>query len=299
MVHVKIPATTANFGPGFDCVGMALRLYNHVWAEKTEGGLVIETNTDGAPADEANLVYRSIARFYEETGGRLYFGLRLIQKDNIPMTRGLGSSAACVAAGLCAANALSGRGLSRSDLALMAARIEGHPDNAAPAILGGLVVGAMGEDGLRCVSLGAKYLDGLRFAAIIPDFTLATETARCVLPKEIPVGDAVFNISRAALLIAALAEKDYGKLAEAARDKIHQPSRTPLVPDMEEILGKAVGLGAYSAFLSGAGPTLIAIYDEGNRQFEEALRGFLSGLSRKWVLTSLKADYEGVVVEND
>jgi homoserine kinase len=290
MIKVTTPATTANLGPGFDSIGMALSVTNTLCAEESDS-LSIEVRMPQVPpipTDEDNLIYKTIKGFYDELGFS-FPGVHMIQEDNIPLTRGLGSSAACVVSGLLAANALSGAGLSKEDLLQMAARLEGHPDNAAPAMLGGIVVGAMRGQRLYCSRLDAPGLDRLNFALLIPDFPLPTEKARNVLPSSYSREDAVFNASRAALLVAALAQGEHDLLECAFEDRFHQPYRSALIPNMAEIFSECKRAGALATFLSGAGPTLISVTKD--------LR-FCPSLPSGWKLQFVAPSAEGAVCEN-
>jgi homoserine kinase len=283
-------------GPGFDCIGMALSIYNRIEiAEGTDNGADIVIHAaSGIPKDEKNLIYKTVRDFYKQAGKPLP-PLTLWQQDDIPMARGLGSSAACVVAGLLAGNALAKTGLSREELTRMAAHIEGHPDNVAPAIAGGLVIGAMG-DGFEYIRLAPEW-PGLRFALMVPDFTLHTEIARNALPKFYSRRDAVYNASRTALLVAALCTGDYDKLTTALDDRIHQPYRKPLVPGMDAIFVEARIQGAYNTFLSGAGPALIAAVPESKDDFLHKMEVFLRGLAQKWSIQWVEPDVAGAVAE--
>ena len=299
MIHVRIPATTANMGPGFDCIGMAFQMYNHLWveeAETLESKLIIENKNPAfrIPLNENNLIYKSIKRFYSEAGFCGIPSLKIIQDDRIPLTRGLGSSAACVVGGLLTANALTGEKLSRDDLCFLAAKIEGHPDNSTPAIVGGIVVGALSEKKLDYIKIIAN--DKLKFAVMIPDFRLSTSKARSVLPKKISHADAVFNVSRAALMISAILTGDYEKLSAATEDRLHQPYRLPLVPEMDKIFYNARLNGASGVFLSGAGPSIIAIYEERADGFITGMKNFFQKIHAKWDIITLAPDNEGAAV---
>lgn len=303
MIKIRVPATTANMGPGFDSIGMAFKLYNHIWVEEMpEGanGLTIEikSNQDGIPKDETNLIYTSMQRFYIEAGiTKPMPPIKITQEDYIPMTRGLGSSAACIVGGLFAANELSGAGLSKHELAVMAAKIEGHPDNSTPAILGGIVVGALNGESLDYIKIDSSRLvqDKLSFSVMIPDFRLSTEKARGVLPPSYSMKDAVFNASRSALMVASLLTGDFDKLLTAMDDRLHQPYREKIIPGMQEIFAEAKRLGAKGIFLSGAGPTLIAVNDR--PFFNVEMKDFLSTLPNNWTLSELEPDNNGTVLE--
>lgn len=294
MIKVKVPATTANMGPGFDCIGMALTMYNIVYAEEIESGLeiIVQDGNPNIPTDESNLIYRTICYFYDNIGEKVP-GMRIIQQDSIPHTRGLGSSAACIVAGLHIANAMSKSFFSKEELVQMAAKIEGHPDNTTPAILGGMTVGAMNGQEMKHVKI--RVPDKLHFAVMIPDFTLSTELARKALPTHVTVQDAVFNASRAALLVASMQSGDIDNLDLATEDALHQPYRAKLIPHMDEILDKARSFGAKGAFLSGAGPTLLAII-KNVVDFRREMVEYLGNLEEKWQVQMLQADNEGAKV---
>jgi homoserine kinase len=280
---------------------MALQLYNSVKVELTEDKKIpleiISRNNFHIPADETNLIYASIKRFYDEAGIGNLPPIRLTQDDKIPMTRGLGSSAACIVAGLIAANEISGLKLKKEDLAALAAKIEGHPDNCVPAIMGGVVVGAVTNGQLSFIKLytGLFEQNNVSFAVCVPGFELSTELARKVLPEKYSRADAVFNVSHASLLTAALANGDLSKLSAAMADKIHQPYRSALVPNMTEIFEKANKLGAIGSFLSGAGPTIISLFTE--HDFEKKMQSYLDTLPGGWQIFNLKLDYNGAVIE--
>ena len=294
MIKVKVPATTANMGPGFDCIGMALTMYNIVYAEQIEKGLeiIIQDGNPNIPTNEDNLIYKTICYFYENIGKPVP-GIRLIQQDCIPHTRGLGSSAACIVAGLHIANAMSQSFFSKEELVQMAACIEGHPDNTTPALLGGMTIGAMNEKDMKYVKI--RVPDTLHFAVMIPDFTLSTELARKALPKQVDIKDAVFNASRAALLAASMMSGDMDNLEIATQDRLHQPYRSKLIPHMDAILVQAKRYGAKGTFLSGAGPTLLAVI-KNVVDFRREMVAYLEGLDEKWQVQMLQADNEGAKV---
>lgn len=296
MIRIKVPATTANLGPGFDCIGMALSIYNYVNVQKgtDNGEMLVIHGADEVPKGEDNLIYKTIADFYKQAGKELP-PITLWQEDYIPMTRGLGSSAACIVAGLLGANVLAKTGLSTKDLVQMAAQIEGHPDNSTPALVGGLVVGAMTPEKLEYIRVPSQGWENLRFALMVPDFQLSTEKARAALPDKYCRQDIVFNSSRAALLIASLIAGDFEKLTYALDDRIHQPYRLPLVPDMDSIFEESRRNGAFNAFLSGAGPSLIALTDNAN--FIPQMKDFLESLPNKWAISWVRPDFMGATIE--
>lgn len=300
MISVQVPATSANMGPGFDSIGVALQLYNHLWVEEIPKGVEIEVRRKQAieiPTDETNLIYQTMCFFYEKKGLSMP-GVRLVQEDYIPMVRGLGSSAACIVGGLLAANALAGNPCGKEEIAQMAAMLEGHPDNSNPAIFGSMVVGAQNEKIMRHVRL--ELPDDLLFAIMVPDFPVSTEKARGVLPDSYSRGDVVYNVSRGALLVASILTGKYENLAMAMEDKIHQPYRKTLIPGMEEIFDAANGFGAVACYLSGAGSTLMAmVRRDGAEQFQRKMSAYLRTLPNNWELTLLEPDLEGAKVKTE
>ncbi len=297
MIHVKTPATSANMGPGFDAIGMSFELYNNIWVCESDKKLEIECKNDvtgKVPKDETNLIYSSFVKFYEEAGIKNIPGIKIIQEDYIPMTRGLGSSAACIISGLLAANEMSGVKLSRDALAFLASKIEGHPDNAAPAILGGVIVGVLTESKLEYIKIENDFVKNLNYAVMIPSFPLSTEKARNILPKTIPLSNGIFNASRTGLMVAALLTGASDKLMNAMDDSFHQPYRRTIIDGMDEIFDKSKQLGAVSVFLSGAGPTIIALTQDSS--FIEKITPFLHTLQHKWDISYIKPDFAGAIV---
>ncbi len=226
-VHVRVPASSANLGPGFDSLGLALALYNEVTAEEAEG-VRVKVEGDGAgrlAGNERNVVARGVSAAYE-AAGRRFLGCSLTCVNRIPLSRGLGSSAAAWVSGLVAGNALLGSPLDRPALLVLAARAEGHPDNVAAALFGGLTVSAGGTDGAIAISLPVP--GHLHWVALIPEITSATSDARAVLPSLVPREDAVFNVQRVALLLAALQTGRADVLGTALDDRLHAvPRRYP------------------------------------------------------------------------
>jgi len=262
MVRVQIPATTANMGPGFDTLGMALKLFNIIEMEETGIGLNIEVEGDGAekiPRDATNIVYLAASRVFKLAKYEPR-GLRIKIINNIPLARGLGSSASAIIGGAVAANKISGGVLGEKELLNLATEIEGHPDNVAPALIGGIVVSATADGEVKYSKIEPPAK--LRCVVAVPDFALPTKLAREVLPQSVSLTDAVFNISRTALLVTALIKQDFNLLSTAMDDRIHQPYRANLVPGMKKVFAAAKLAGARGIVLSGAGPALIAFCDE-------------------------------------
>lgn len=261
-IEVAAPATTANLGPGFDCLGMALDLWNRVEvlpADGDGGGAVVEVVGEGAEelaGDAGNLTYRAMEFLFGEADLELP-PLRLRCHNGIPLSRGLGSSAAAIAGGLAAANALSGGWFGDKELLEMAATLEGHPDNVAAAVLGGLQL--VVSDGPQLYTAPIPVPDELKAVLFIPEQRIATAAARAVLPERVSVGDAVFNMGRAALLVAGMGLNRPEYLEVATQDRLHQPYRQPLFPAIKVIFAAARAAGALGVFLSGSGSTVLAL----------------------------------------
>ena len=258
-VKVSVPATSANVGAGFDAVGLALTLYNTVSFEENDFLEISSADGVRVPRSENNLVYRSAKLLYQKAGRRMP-GMRIVQTSAIPMARGLGSSSACIAAGLLGANSLLKEPFDRNELLNFAAEIEGHPDNVAPALLGGLTASVI--QGGKVWSIKYDVEPSLCFAAVIPDYKLLTEAARAALPKTIPHRDAVYNLSRAALLPAAFCSGRHDLLPIATGDCLHQPYRIPLMPGANEVFAAAENCGACAVYVSGAGSTVMAVVEK-------------------------------------
>ena len=256
MVSVRVPATSANLGPGFDCLGLALDLYARFDFELLPRGLEI-TGCREEDAGEDNLVYLAYVHTLKAFGIACG-GLRLHIDSYIPLSRGLGSSAACVVGGILGAAALHGLSLSDGEALKLAAEMEGHPDNAAPAIYGGLRV-SLTEDG-QAVSLPCAVHPGLRFLALVPDFELRTADARAALPQSVPMKDAVYNLSHTAFLLKALEGGDPEMIRLAMRDRLHQDARFKLIPGAAALKELMERMGAAACCLSGAGPTMLCLY---------------------------------------
>jgi homoserine kinase len=300
-VRVTVPASTANLGPGFDALGMAFQLYATIEmqvAEKTEVQLA-GAELGALSADKSNLLYQVAAQLFEQAGLAAP-ELSIKAKSDIPLTRGLGSSAAAIVGALVAANSLAGDPFSREELFAMASRLEGHPDNVGAAMFGGIVVSAMPEDPHQPVPyVRFSPPAGLRVMVVIPDFWLSTEKARQVLPEVYSKRDVIYNVGHSSLLVAALAYGRLDLLAQAMRDRLHQPYRAELVPGLTDILEGAPRHGALGAALSGAGPTILCFYsgEEEKQQLSSFVEQVMArnGIAYRTML--LKPDQLGVQVE--
>ncbi len=260
-IRVVAPATTANLGPGFDCLGLALDLWNQldVLPGDPGAGAVVEIGGEGAgelSTGRDNLVYRSMAFLFQEAAREIP-QVRLHCQNQIPLERGLGSSAAAIAGGLVAANALCAQIFTANDLLEMAATIEGHPDNVAAAVLGGLQLVLTENQQLYTAPINVPV--ELHAVLFIPEHRIATSDARAVLPHSVSRSDALYNMSRTALLVAGMATNHPEYLSVATRDRLHQPYRLPLFPAMKLLFKAAQDAGALGVFLSGSGSTVLAL----------------------------------------
>lgn len=291
-ITVRVPATTANIGPGFDSMGCALALYNYITCEVLPAGKLVITGCPEPYQNEENLAvqgYRAVLKRLGLTDE----GLSLTIEAEIPVCRGLGSSAALIAGGAAAANLLHGSPLPPAELLEVTNEIEGHPDNLAPAIYGGLTASLVEDGKPRTVKLPLSPT--LRWVAAIPDFELSTHLARAVLPKEVAFVDAVYNASHVAVLVGALGRGDRELIAMALRDRLHQPYREKLIPEYNKVKTVAEQCGAIAFCISGAGPTLLALTDEASfaPQFAEKCKR----LEHRWNIMELAVDTEGIVAE--
>lgn len=264
---VEVPATTANLGAGYDCLGLALELVNRTELEPLPGSggrieLVVEGEGVGdLPADRSNRFIRALEVGLRRSGDELPadLGWSLKMRNEVPLARGLGSSATATVGGLVAANALLGRVLAAADLLTMAAEIENHADNAAAALMGGLVV----VDGRSGSPLALRFdaPAALRCVLFIPDRQLSTEAMRACLPESVPLADAAANLGRVALGVAGLAQGRLEVLDRLTRDTLHEPYRARLYPELPDLIHAAREAGALGACLSGAGSTVVAFSD--------------------------------------
>lgn len=279
-VTVEVPATTANLGAGYDCLGMALGLTNRIVLEvrgwsKSGHELVVEGEGAGElTADSDNRFIRGIEAAIREARGELPEGTiwRIEMINHIPLARGLGSSAAATVGGLLAANALLGDALSSADLLRLATAIEGHPDNAAPALLGGFVASAVIGDTVEAIRFDVPR--GLRAVIFVPDLRLETSEMRRVLPATVPRADAVANLGRVAIGVAGIATGRRDILRILTEDRLHEPYRAAAYPQLPRLVADALAAGAIGACLSGAGSAIIAFTDTlaGVGRLESAFR---------------------------
>jgi len=293
-VHVRVPATSANLGPGFDALGLALALHNEVIAEEGDG-VSVKVEGEGADRlarDGGNVVARGVKLAYE-AAGRAFKGCALECVNRIPTSRGLGSSAAAWVGGLVAGNALLGSPLSRDALLGLAARADGHPDNVAAALFGGLTVSCGTPEGVTTVTL--PVTKSLSWVVLVPEVTSATAEARALLPRSVPREDAVFNVQRVALLLAGLQAELPAALSVALEDRLHQPYRLKLFPWMPAVATAARAAGALGCVLSGAGPSLLAVVAGDGGAVAGAMEDALSRAGVRGSARTLDVDSAGAI----
>lgn len=304
-IWVRVPGTSANCGPGFDSIGLACTVYNDLQLRLTEApGCRITIDGAGAeniPRDERNIVWQSVQYLLKKAGlTDTYKGAVIHMENHVPLSRGLGSSATAIVAGLKGANALINNRFTRRELLQFATEIEGHPDNVAPAIYGGFTVSTVTRGDVECFTLIPKMR--LKLVVAVPDFPLSTKKAREVLPKEVSMKDAINNIGRAGMLVAALCKGNEKFLRNVFEDALHQPYRAKLIPGMYDVFSAAKKAGALGASLSGAGPCLIA-YCLQRRHVEEAVGQAMKETFARHGVTAdillLDLDTRGAHIVND
>ena len=293
-VKIKVPATSANLGPGFDVAGLALTLYNTFTFELNEGGL----NISGCPTqfcNEDNLTYQAFKEAAEYCGLD-YKGVNIDCISQVPYTRGLGSSSTCIVAGIVGAFAFKDKAEDRQEILELATKIEGHPDNVAPAIFGGLTVSVMEANEVLTLNIPVKH--EYRFVALIPPFTLSTEQSRQVLPQTLDRQDAIKNVSHLALVVASLINGYDEGLKLGFKDKLHQPYRGVLIQGFDDIMKvlekdeKVLG-----CYLSGAGPTIMALIRAEDKMGVVRIKEELGDLINDWQVVKLELDQRGYIAD--
>ncbi|MBR4874352.1 MAG: homoserine kinase [Clostridia bacterium] len=297
-VKVRVPGTSANIGPGFDSLGLALTIYNYIEAEETESGLEIEIldaeTKEFLPTDEKNLVYKAMKYLFEKADYNPK-GLKLTLKSEVPVTRGLGSSSACIVGGLVCANELCGNKFSRRELMAMATKLEGHSDNVCAAMTGGFTVSVFNKEEIFYYS--HKMKDDLKFVVLIPDYAVTTQKARNTLPGYYPKRDVAFNISHASLLVASIVSGDYENILCAMDDRIHEPYRKVFIDGYNKIYNKLKSYGSLGTYISGSGPTLISVVEADDAEFlYEDISEYMKKLYPAWTVMLLEADNEGAKI---
>jgi homoserine kinase len=296
-VTVTVPATTANLGPGFDCIGAALTLYNEFKFTRLDKGEVIisvtGTEAEKVKTDESNLVYQAFVSFYQHLQ-QIPPPVKIEIKMDVPLARGLGSSATAIVGGLIGANLLAGEALSQSQIMELAIAIEGHPDNVVPALLGRCRLAATTDTAWEICDI--PWHNHIVPVIAIPDFELSTKEARAVLPTQVSRGDAIFNTAHLGLLLRGLETANSNWLKAALQDKLHQPYRKALILGYDAVNSAALSKGAYGMVISGAGPTLLALTDELHSQ------AVATAMAAAWkqegisaIVRSLSLDTQGAI----
>ncbi len=302
-VSVSVPATTANLGPGFDCLGAALTLPNRFTFSRLEEDVdqhpVIHAQGEGSDkiqTDKSNFVYRSFCRLYAQIGQPVP-PVRIEIDASIPLARGLGSSATAIVGGLVGANVLAGDPLDLKAIANLATEIEGHPDNVVPALLGGCRLAASGLDRPWEICELPWHPEIIPIVAI-PSFELSTEAARSVLPRDYSRADAIFNMAHLGLLLRGLETANPDWLKAALQDRIHQPYRLPLIQGFDAVQTAALQAGAYGLVISGAGPTLLAIAPQSQAEaIAQAMETAWQQQAVQALVKPLQIDTQGTVVQ--
>ncbi len=300
-VCIRVPATTANLGPGFDSFGLALKCYNRFFFKlnPTADRLTFSpktcvdvTNTSLNPGE--SLVFQALERFYEEIQTpRPPFEVKI--EAHIPLARGLGSSSTVIVGALVGANTLAGSPLNDQALLRLATDLEGHPDNVAPALLGGALLCDESEGEVKAYPLA--WPEDWKVVVAVPEYRLLTEKARSVLPKQFSMGDAVFNLRKASLMTYALLQHDGQAFAASLSDRLHQPYRSGLIPEFEPLQACALQAGAFGCVISGAGPSMAVFYPEANHSAVMAgLQAYVETLVTDVRLLALSPDLQGAHV---
>ena len=299
-VHVTVPATTANLGPGFDALGLALNLWNEADFVCTDNNQITLTvsgeGEEMLPLNADNAVAEAALQIYDLTGKHCT-GLHVDCLNRVPLSSGMGSSSAAMLTGMLGANALLGNPLTDEEILKLAIETEGHPDNVAPAMLGGLVASIVHEHRVFSMKLPAKANHGSIHATIVlPDFDFPTKQARAILPKQVERKDAIYNISRTVLVTEALRTGDLELLGIAMKDSLHQPYRLPLIPGAIAGLEAGKKAGASAVALSGAGPSLIAFSSKEEAGIGAAMKRAFESAGMSARIFELETSYEGAEV---
>jgi homoserine kinase len=273
-VTYRVPSSTSNLGPGFDTLGIALKLYAYVTLEK------------GSSAKTSPFMKEAISLFFKNTKIKP-FAVKVTVDSEIPQSRGLGSSAAIRIGILCALNDLTKQPLTKDEIFLLASELEGHPDNVGASLFGGFVAASENQ------IVQFEVQDKLKFIAVIPDLELSTEQARKVLPKTYSRADVVKNIQNVGQIVAAFAEQNYDALENCFEDTLHQPYRQKLIPGFKEILNHGKGKGFLGAFLSGSGTTMMLLTTTATKSLDKEIQGSLAKYYPITIIHHLHADNIG------
>ena len=300
-INVKVPATTANLGPGFDALGLALNLWNEAEFVATQDEkITVKVKGEGKdllPSDASNAVAEAALLIYK-LAGKPCIGMQIKCINRVPLGSGLGSSSAAMLTGMLGANALLGNPFSRDEILKLAIETEGHPDNVAPAMLGGLVASIIHENHVVSLRLTlTSRLSPIHITVVLPDFDFPTKQARALLPTKIDRKDAIHNISRAVIVTEAFRVGDMDMLGEAMEDKLHQPYRIPLIPGAQNVMDTMKAAGASAVALSGAGPSLIAFSSKRESAIGESARSAFAEAGLNSRVYQLKISRRGAEVK--
>ena len=297
--RVRVPATIANAGPGFDTVGIAVNLYNTFTFKPSDRNTLENPLPEGISAKpEENLVFRAMAHFYKATG-QTPFHTSLGMDVHIPMARGLGSSSSAIVAGLSAANLLHGNPLSKPQLLQLATQLEGHPDNVAPALLGGVQFCDEETSPKKIETRLLPFPVDWRIAVVIPGYPVLTEEARKALPEKPSMADAIFNLRKTGLFVYALLSQNEAAFQRSLEDRLHQPYRGKLIPEFSAVADAAQTAGALGTVISGSGPTMAVFYHRG---IEHGITDALGSVARKHGTLSVQhvaLDLTGAIITTD
>jgi len=296
MIKISVPATSANLGPGYDSFGLSYQLYNTFSIEERHNGKLTIRGVSRRYQGKSNLVYKAMLKVFNHVNYRPG-GIYIHSQVNVPVSRGLGSSATCIVAGLIGANILSGSQLDEKTIFEMAVEMEQHPDNIVPAFYGGLTTATL-IDGIPYY-IKKQVSDTLAFHVIIPDFTVSTFEARKVLPKKLLHSDAAHNVAFATMSFEALQNGDVDILKHCMRDRLHEPYRRTLIHHYDIVTAFARSIGCINYCISGSGPTILIITEKTNTTFFDLMSEFLKENYKDWQLLTVNPDQNGVIVERD
>lgn len=297
MIHIRVPASSANLGPGFDTLGLALPLYLDITAEMSDQGIEVQFYGEGhrelVDQLDDTLIIKTLKITLEKLGQSLP-GLKLIINNQIPLARGLGSSSAAIAAGVLLGNELAGNPMDMQTIMNLSTQIEGHPDNVVPALVGGITVSVI--EGENVYYRKIMPPPDLEVVIAVPELKMSTEISRSVRPAQFDSKDVVFNLQRACFLVASLAAGNLDKLGMAMQDAVHQPYRRTLIPGFDDVIRGAMEAGALGVALSGAGPSVLALADHGTDSIGQAMaEGFArAGIGAR--IIKGKPSLEGAVI---
>ena len=292
MITVRVPASSANLGAGFDCLAIAVQIYNTFTFEELDDGFELKGSMFDYNSD-MNLTYVAMMKTFRKVGYSPK-GIRMLMDTDIPIARGLGSSAACILGGIIGANELAGGPLSKEEILALAIEMEGHSDNITAQLHGGATVSIQVED--RYLSQTIHLPEGIALCTLVPEFQLETVEARAVLPQTIDYQDALFNLARSSYLVAALSNGDWEQVGHGFEDKLHQPYRAKLIPNYAEVVAASRQHGALGTYISGGGPTLVALIRSEDQTYIENMQASLQSLPNRWVCTEVLIDRSGTLV---